>query len=89
MNTIIKLGDTCYNGAVVIAVKESWTPDDYVVLCLWQMDTQTDLEHPVKRTSDPYVTWKAYVNKFGAIICQNGHYYDDFKQAVNDFDSRI
>lgn len=72
-----KLGSTVENGATIIDIKRAWDTTGYVVLCL-RPDSQ----------ADPYVTWFAREEE-GKVICSSGHYYDQLKDAVLDFSSRI
>lgn len=73
----IRLGDRVDNGATVIDIKKAWDTSGYIVLCL-----RTDSQ------ADPYVTWFARVEE-GKTICSTGHYFDQLKDAVVDFSSRI
>jgi hypothetical protein len=84
---MIRRGDVCDNGAVVIDCKRAWDPDGFIVLCLWLMDKQ--VPEPYERKADPYVTWIARRSETGAIVTQSGHYYDRLSDAVVDFNNRI
>ena len=84
---MIRRGDVCDNGAVVVDCKRAWNPDGFIVLCLWLMDKQ--VAEPYERKADPYVTWVAERSLEGGIITRNGHYFDQLSQAVVDFDSRV
>jgi hypothetical protein len=75
--TMPKRGATVANGATIIDIKRAWDPSGFVVLCL-RTDTQ----------ADPYVTWIARMDG-DAIICTGGRYFDQLKDAVVDFSSRV
>ncbi len=74
--TTPKRGSTVENGATIIDIKRAWDPTGFIVLCL-----KTD-------SADPYVTWFARVED-DKVICSTGHYYDQLKDAVVDFASRV
>lgn len=73
----IRLGDRVDNGAVIIDIKRAWDTSGFIVLCL-----RTDSQ------ADPYVTWFARLED-DKVICHSGHYFDQLKDAVVDFASRI
>ena len=75
--SVPKLGTKVLNGATIIDIKRAWDTTGFIVLCL-----RTDSQ------ADPYVTWFARVED-AKIICSTGHYFDQLKDAVVDFASRI
>lgn len=86
--TVIRRGVRCPNGATIIDAKDSWVEGEKIILCLWLTDLQGDI--PAIRNADPYVTWRAYLHPdTGEIVCNSGHYHDQLKHAVVDFDSRM
>lgn len=88
LTLVPRRGDRCRNGAIIIDIKRAWDESGYIALCLWTEDRQTAIGEPYQWHADPYVTWFVRVQEEG-IICHQGHYHDQLKDAVVDFDSRI